>query len=106
MNSKCFELSAAKGGWAFPVHVVPGASANRVSGMHGDALKIKIAAPPQDGRANRECERFIAEILGLKKSQVQIVSGETSRHKKILVRNIEKQRLESKFKDFFMEKGR
>jgi len=80
----------------FPVHVVPGASASRVCGMHGDALKIQIAAPPQDGRANRECVRFLAEILGLKKNQVKIISGETSRHKKILVNGIEKEKLECK----------
>ncbi|MEW6202072.1 MAG: DUF167 domain-containing protein [bacterium] len=90
------ELTAADGGWAFYIHVVPGASANRVSGMRGSALKIRIASPPKGGRANRECINFLSEILGVKKNQIQIVSGETSRHKKILVSGIEKAKLERK----------
>jgi uncharacterized protein (TIGR00251 family) len=52
-------------------------------GIHGDALKIRIAAPPVDGAANRELVRFLANELSLPKAAVQIVSGEGNRQKRV-----------------------
>ena len=63
------------------VHLQPRASKTESAGMHGDALKIRIAAPPVDNAANRALIDFIAQQLGVAKSSVRIVSGVTGRRK-------------------------
>ncbi len=57
------------------VHVVPRARVTAVVGRHGDAIKIRIAAPPANGAANAELTRFLAERLGVPRSAVTLVSG-------------------------------
>ena len=63
------------------LHVQPGAKKTEVAGEHGDALKIRLAAPPVDGKANAALLAFIAERLGVSKSTVTLKSGQTSRRK-------------------------
>ena len=63
------------------LHIQPGARKTEVAGVHGDALKIRLAAPPVDGKANAALIGFIADRLGLAKSAVSLRSGQTSRHK-------------------------
>lgn len=65
------------------LHISPNASKTQVAGMHGDALKITLKALPQDGAANTELIRFLAEQCGLRKQEVEIIQGLTSRRKKI-----------------------
>jgi len=72
-------------GVIFKVRVQPGASKNKIVGVQGDALKIKINAPAVKGKANRALIDFLAEKLAVKKSQIEIISGHTSRIKKIKV---------------------
>lgn len=72
------------------LHIQPGAKKSALVGLYGDRLKIKIHAPPVDGKANEEVIRFISEWLKVAKSQVNIQSGETSRQKTIAVRGLEK----------------
>lgn len=67
------------------IHIQPGAKRSEVSGLHGEALKIRIAAPPIDGRANAALETFIAEALGVARSKVTVVKGLQSRKKAVLV---------------------
>jgi uncharacterized protein (TIGR00251 family) len=67
------------------VHVQPGAGRTAVAGRHGDALKIKVAAPPQGGRANDAVLALMAEILGVSSGSVTIVSGASSRAKRVRV---------------------
>lgn len=59
----------------------PGASRNAVRGVHGDALKVTVTAPPEKGRANSALEKVVAKILGIRASQVQVQSGASSRSK-------------------------
>lgn len=66
-------------------HLQPGASRSEWSGRHGDALKIRIKAPPVDGKANIELIRFLAGEFGVNKRAVSIISGELSRHKRLLI---------------------
>jgi len=63
------------------LHIQPGAKKTEVSGMYGDALKIRLAAPPVDGKANAALIAFVAERLGLPKASVRLISGQTSRRK-------------------------
>jgi uncharacterized protein len=65
--------------------VVPRSSRNRVAGRHGARLKIQIAAGPAGGRANQALVGFVAEVVGVPKSQVAVVSGHGSRNKRIAV---------------------
>jgi uncharacterized protein len=77
------ELFTTKGDDAvvLHVHVQPGAGRSAVVGRHGAALKVRVAAPPVDGRANAACAELLAEEFGLASTQVTLVGGETSRSK-------------------------
>ncbi|MFH1985217.1 MAG: DUF167 domain-containing protein [Pseudomonadota bacterium] len=79
-------IEHADGGLLFTVTVQPRASKNAVAGRHGDTLKIRLTAPPVDGAANKACIAFLAKQLGVAKSALEIVSGHTSRTKRILCR--------------------
>jgi uncharacterized protein (TIGR00251 family) len=63
------------------VHVQPGAGRSAIVGRHGAALKIRVAAPPEGGRANEACADLLAETFGVKRAQVELVSGPSSRAK-------------------------
>ena len=67
------------------LHIQPGAKKTEVAGLYGDALKIRLAAPPVDGKANDALIEFVAERLGLAKSAVSLKSGQTSRRKVLSV---------------------
>jgi uncharacterized protein len=67
------------------VHVQPRARRTEAAGMHGDAVKVRLAAPPVDGAANEELIRFVAERLGVPRSAVRIAAGSASRRKVIAV---------------------
>ena len=75
-------------GLVLKIFVLPRSSKNMLAGRHGDALKIKLTAPPVEGAANKMCITFLAQYLGLSKSSLEIVSGHTGRTKLILVRPI------------------
>jgi len=68
------------------LHVQPGAKKTAVAGLHGDALKIRLAAPPVEGRANEALLRFIADFFHVPLRDVQLKQGEQSRHKRVEVR--------------------
>ena len=63
------------------LHIQPGAKKTEVAGLYGDALKIRLAAPPVDGKANAALIAFVADRLGVAKSAVNLKSGQTSRRK-------------------------
>jgi uncharacterized protein len=72
-------------GWLLAIHVQPGAKTTAVAGLHGDDLKIRIAAPPVEGRANALLEEFIAQTLGIPKRCVSVVKGAGSRRKTVRI---------------------
>jgi uncharacterized protein (TIGR00251 family) len=74
-------LRAGKGHITLSLHIQPGAKKTEVAGVHGDALKIRLAAAPVDGKANAALIGFVADRLGLAKSAVSLKSGQTSRRK-------------------------
>lgn len=67
------------------VKVQPRSNRNQVVGVEGDALKVKITAPPVDGEANRALLEFLAEKLGVAKSRLRILNGESGRRKVIFI---------------------
>lgn len=67
------------------IYVQPGGKKSEILGEHGDAIKIRIAAPPVEGAANEELIRFLADHYGVKRRDVEIVSGHTSRNKRVRI---------------------
>jgi uncharacterized protein (TIGR00251 family) len=80
-------LRVGNGRITLTLHIQPGAKKTEVAGQYGDALKIRLAAPPVDGKANAALLGFVAERLGLAKSAVTLKSGHTSRRKVLEVVN-------------------
>jgi hypothetical protein len=72
-------------GATFAVKVHPRAKKNAVSGEVGEALKVSLTAPPVEGKANAACIAFLAEVLGVSRSSVTIIAGETGRQKVVRV---------------------
>ena len=75
-----------KDGVVLTVHIQPKASTTECVGFHGDAIKIRIAAPPVDGAANDELIRFLARQLSIPSTSVRIHSGAGGRRKRVLVK--------------------
>lgn len=67
------------------VHAQPGAKQSAFAGLHGDAVKIRLAAPAQDGRANDELRRFLAAAFAVSVGAVILLGGETSRRKRLRI---------------------
>jgi uncharacterized protein len=63
------------------VKVVPGARRSEVAGRHGDGVKVRVAAPPEDGKANRALLEVLADALGVRASDLSIIRGHASPHK-------------------------
>jgi uncharacterized protein (TIGR00251 family) len=79
------ELTKHGEGTVIPVHAQPGARRNAVLGERAGALRIAVTAAPEKGKANAAIQSLLAESLGCRPSQVQLLSGEASRQKRFLV---------------------
>jgi len=73
-------------GITLTVFVQPRSSKNMIAGLHNNALKIKLTAPPVDGAANKMCIKYLAKWLKIPKSSIEIVSGHKNRTKLLLLR--------------------
>ena len=80
------------------VHIQPKASATECVGIHGDAIKIRVAGPPVDGKANDELIRFLARRLSIPITSVQIHSGAGGRHKRVFVKGATAQQVMARLK--------
>ena len=80
-----------KDGAILTVHAQPKASSTECVGIHGDAIKIRVAAPPVDGAANDELIRFLARQLSIPYTSVRIHSGAGGRHKRIFIKGVNAQ---------------
>ena len=85
-------------GLVFKVLVQPKSSKNMIAGLHNEALKIKLTAPPVNNAANQMCLKFLAKCLGVSKSSLEIIAGHTSRHKQILLRSDQIKLTQSEYK--------
>lgn len=71
------------------IQVQPRSSRNQLVGFQGDALKIKLTSPPVDGAANKACCAFLAKVFGVAKGDVELVAGDKSRQKRILLNGLD-----------------
>ena len=77
-------------------HIVPGSSINEVSGMYGDDIKVKLKAPPVDGKANLLLIEYLSDLTGVKKGNIIIKSGLSGRSKRIFFDGVSRCEIESK----------
>ena len=75
------------------VKVVPRAAKDEIVGWLDEALKVRVAAPPQDGRANRALEQLLAAALGLKKSAVVVAAGRSSALKRVAIEGLSREEI-------------
>jgi len=80
----------------FTVKVHPRAKRSAIVGRLGEAWKLDLAAPPVEGKANEECVRFLAELAGVARSRVRIISGASSRTKVVEIAGVEQEALTSR----------
>ncbi|MCE5314109.1 MAG: DUF167 domain-containing protein [Armatimonadota bacterium] len=78
------------------LHVTPRGSKNEITGWRDDVLCVKITAPPVEGAANAAVVKFVADALNVRKSQVELVSGEKSREKSVRVIGLSESDLRSR----------
>jgi len=68
-------------------HIQPGAKRSELAGEHGDRLKIRLQAPPVDGKANTALIRFLSKLFAVPRNAIEIESGDLSRQKRVRIRN-------------------
>ena len=82
------ELRSREDGVVLKIRAVPGARREGILGLYGDALKLATAAAPERGKANRRLLALLAETLQLPPRELELVSGETAREKRVLIRGL------------------
>lgn len=78
-------------GVVLAILVQPRASKNQLCGVQGEELKVRLTSPPVDGAANKLCRDFFAKLFGCAKSQITLISGHKSRHKRLLISGLTRQ---------------
>jgi len=73
--------------------IQPSASKNAIIGIHNQTLKISLTAPPVDGKANKDLCKYISKLSGIPKSKINIIKGEKSRSKTLLLEGIKAENL-------------
>lgn len=89
MNSSmddCFKISGND--IIIKIKIIPGSSKDKIIGIYNDVLKIIIAAPPVEGKANKKCIAYLAKYFNVAKSKIEIISGQTSKNKLIKIYDI------------------
>ena len=82
-------LEQTVNGLVLPVKAQPGARRNGVTGVHDGSLKVAVSQAPEKGKATAAIINVLTESLGIKKNQIELLSGQTSTHKRILIREID-----------------
>ena len=92
-------------GVVLAVHVQPGAGRTAVVGRHGTALKVKVAAPPERGRANDAVLALLAASFGVPAKQVELVGGASSRSKQVLLREVDPESVDGVLRTLLADAG-
>ncbi len=82
------KITERQGAILFGVRVVPRAGREAIAGLHGESLKVRLTAPPVEGKANQALTNLLAKRLGVAKDQVEIVTGHRSRQKTVAVKGV------------------
>lgn len=82
-------------GIIFTIRVLPRSSRSGIAGIQDGSLKVKIAAPPVEGRANEACVAFLADLFGVSKGSVEILGGSRSKNKRVFVAGATRKAMES-----------
>ena len=93
-------ISTHAEGVTLAIKVQPRAKRNGLAGEHGGELKVQVTAPPVDAAANEAVVRLLAELLGCPRGAIEILRGETSRHKVVLIRGVPASHLATKLGQF------
>lgn len=91
-------ITGSDGSLTFAVRVVPRASKSEIIGEHGEALKVRIASPPVDGAANEELIRLFAKKFAVSKSDIEILTGQSSKNKRIKINNLSQSKFDEVIK--------
>lgn len=83
-------IVATPSGVRLAVHVQPGASRTEIAGVHGDAIKVRLAAPPVEGKANEVLLHFLADRFGVARRAVTLLRGVSSRAKVVAVDGVDR----------------
>lgn len=95
------KFSNSKRGVALSVRVIPRSSRTEIVEVLSDqTIKIRVKAPPVDGKANQELIKFLSKILGVPKTNIEIIAGDTGRNKLISILGTEKEDVEKKILNF------
>jgi len=89
-------ISVSARGVVLNVHAVPRSSKNAVQGLYGNAVKIRLRAPPVDGKANKALLSFMGEALDIPARQVSIITGLTGRKKRVLIDGLNAEEVRSR----------
>ena len=81
-------VTEKEGACTFQVRVLPRSRRDEIVGLHGDALKVRLTAPPVRGKANHALRKFLAKRLGVSPAAVEIITGHTSRQKRVRVSGV------------------
>ena len=82
------------------IKVVPGSSRNRVVGRLGDALKVQVAAAPERGKANQAVVELLAETLGIKANQIEVIAGHAQPRKTLRIAGLEQAQVDAKLAEY------
>jgi len=89
-GSRKFHLHDGTSGSAIAVRITPRASKNEITGVLEDGtIKIRLTAPPVDGKANQTLIEYLSKVLGCAKKDLEIIAGETGRNKLITITNMD-----------------
>ena len=86
-NNQDFVTAGTKGCY-IDIHVSPNAKSTSIEGNRNGRLRVRIASPPVDGKANKELLRFLVNWLEVRRSEIKLVAGEKSKYKRLFVRTI------------------
>lgn len=84
-------LAQTQQGIILNIKVLPNAGTSVIGEVHGDCLRVRVASAPVKGKANRECQRLLADFFNIKKSQVVFLRGKTTRMKQVLLEGVSKE---------------
>ena len=91
MDLPCLHVSAD--GAVLDIYVQPRASRNEIVGLQGQELKVRLTSPPVEGAANKLCREFFAKLLKIPKGKVELLAGDKSRHKRLLLQGVSQEQL-------------